>query len=80
MPLTGRDSLLTIEGNHHKKWRNVFNPGFSNTHLMTLVEGIVEDSMVFMDILSEHADMGDTVLMEEAATRFTVDVIGRVVL
>ncbi len=80
LPLTGRDSLLTIEGKLHKDWRNVFNPGFSNSHLMTLVDGIVQDSLVFLDILGEHADTGNTFLMEEAATRFTVDVIGRVVL
>ena len=80
LPLTGRDSLLTIEGKRHKEWRNVFNPGFSNAHLMTLVDGIVEDSLVFIDILGKHADTGDTLLLEEAATKFTVDVIGRVVL
>lgn len=79
-PLTGRHSLLTIEGKRHKKWRNIFNPGFSNSHLMTLVGGIVQDSLVFLDILGMHADRGDIFLMEEAATRFTVDVIGRVVL
>ncbi len=80
LPLTGRDSLLTIEGKHHREWRNIFNPGFSNSHLMTLVDGIVQDSIVFTDILGKHADTGSIFLMEEAATRFTVDVIGRVVL
>lgn len=80
LPLTGRESLLTIEGKAHKQWRNVFNLGFSNSHLMTLVDGIVEDSLVLLDILDKHADAGDMFQMEEVATRFTVDVIGRVVL
>ena len=47
---------------------------------MTLVDGIVDDSLVFMDVLSKHADTGEIFSMEEAATRVTVDVIGRVVL
>ena len=80
LPLTGRNSLLTIEGKHHKQWRNVFNPGFSNNHLMTLIDGVVEDSLVFLDILGKYADSGEMFSMEEAAMRFTVDVIGRVVL
>ena len=79
-PLTGYNSLVTIEGKQHKKWRNIFNPGFSIAHLMTLVGGIVDDSLVFMDILGKHADANEMFLLEEAATRVTVDIIGRVVL
>ena len=79
-PLSGHNSLLTIEGKQHKRWRNIFNPGFSNAHIMTLVDGIVDDSRVFMDILGKHADAKEVFLLEEAATRVTVDIIGRVVL
>ena len=79
-PLIGHDSLVTLEGKQHKKWRTIFNPGFSTSHLMTLVDGIVDDSLVFMNILGAHADAEETFLLEEAATRVTVDIIGRVVL
>ena len=47
---------------------------------MTLVDGIVDDSLTFMDMLAEHAEAKDIFSLEEAATRATVDIIGRVAL
>ena len=58
----------------------MFNPGFSNTHLMTLVGGIVDDCLVFKDILAKHAGAQDIFALEEEATKVTIDVIGRVIL
>ena len=69
-----------MDGAEHKRWRAIFNPGFSSTHLMTLVDGIVDDSMTFMEILGSHAERKDIFSLEETATRATVDIIGRVVL
>ena len=79
-PLTGPKTLVAMDGPEHKRWRAIFNPGFSSAHLMTLVDGIVDDSMLFMDILGKHAKEQDIFSLEEAATRVTVDIIGRVVL
>ena len=47
---------------------------------MTFVSGIVNDAIVFTDILSKHAEAQDWFPLEEATTRLTVDIIGRVVL
>jgi hypothetical protein len=58
----------------------VFNPGFAGSHLMSLVPGIVEDSLVFCEILSQCAASSKLVRLEELATRLTVDIIGRVTL
>ena len=69
-----------MEGTEHKTWRAIFNPGFSSAHLMTLVGGIVDDSMVFTEILGRHAKKQDIFPLEEATTKLTVDIIGRVVL
>ena len=69
-----------MDGLEHKRWRAIFNPGFSSAHLMTLVDGIVDDSMVFMDILGRHDEEQDIFSLEEAATRAALDIIGRVVL
>lgn len=69
-----------MDGAEHKRWRTLFNPGFSSAHLMMLVDGIVDDSIVFMEILGKHAEKQDIFSLEEAATRVTVDIIGRVVL
>lgn len=79
-PVVGHKSLVSIDGPEHKKWRAIFNPGFSSVHLMTLVDGIVDDAMVFLSVLSKYADSGEIFHLEDALTKLTVDVIGRVVL
>ena len=79
-PLTGMKNLVSMGGSEHKRWRTIFNPGFSNAHLMTLVGGIVDDSLTFTDILSKHAEKQDIFSLEEAATRLTVDIIGKVAM
>lgn len=79
-PLTGMKNLVSMNGPEHKRWRAIFNPGFSNSHLMSLVDGIVDDSLLFMKILEKHADAKDIFSLEEVATKVTVDIIGRVVL
>lgn len=79
-PLTGTKNLVSMNGPEHKRWRAIFNPGFSNAHLMSLVDGIVDDSLVFADILAKHADANDIFSLEDATTKATVDIIGRVVL
>lgn len=47
---------------------------------MTLVPGIVDDSLVFAEKLTEHAEKGEVFRLEEDATRLTVDIIGKVTL
>ena len=79
-PLTHGYDLLTMEGPKWKSWRAVFNPGFSAGHLMTLVPGLVEDTLVFCDILRQRAKQGLVSPLEEATTNLTMDVIGRVAL
>lgn len=78
--LTGKNSMLLLDG---PKWRNIralFNPGFAAGHLMTLVGGIVDDTMIFRNILADHAASGDLFPLEEAAALLTLDVMGKVVL
>lgn len=78
--LTGGDDLLTMEGQKWKTWRGIFNSGFSRSHLMTIVPGIIEDVEVFCEILRERARRGDAAPLEEATNSLTMDVIGRVAL
>ena len=78
--LVGSKNLITMEGQDWKYWRGIFNPGFSVGHLMTLVPGIVEDTLTYCDILREHATKGDMFQLEEVTTKLTVDIIGKVVL
>ena len=78
--LLGRNNMVSLEGEQWKTLRSMFNPGFASAHLMTLVPYIVDQSLVFCDILRECAECGALVEMEELATRLTVDIIGKVVL
>ncbi|EME82297.1 uncharacterized protein MYCFIDRAFT_138822, partial [Pseudocercospora fijiensis CIRAD86] len=79
-PLCGKDDMLSIDGAKWKKWRSMFNPGFSTQHLTTLVPGIVDDCLTYCDILSERAKTKQIFRLEEASTRLTIDIIGKVVL
>lgn len=47
---------------------------------MTLVPGIVDDSLVFTQKLASHAATHKAFRLEEDATRLTVDIIGKVTL
>ncbi|KAL8835411.1 MAG: hypothetical protein Q9176_006912 [Flavoplaca citrina] len=79
-PITGGGDLASMEGEEWKKWRKIYNPGFSAGHIQTLVPTIVEEVGIFVDILKEHARKGDMFSLDEAAINATMDVIGRVAL
>jgi sterigmatocystin biosynthesis cytochrome P450 monooxygenase len=79
-PLTDNLDILSMEGQRWKKWRAVFNPGFSAAHLMTLVPAIVNETKTFCEVLKEHAGKQDIFYMKDLTDNLTIDVIGRVVL
>ncbi|KAL8685884.1 MAG: hypothetical protein Q9218_007489, partial [Villophora microphyllina] len=79
-PLIGSKNLVTLEGKEWKRWRGMFNPGFASAHLMSLVGGMVADTVQFTKILSDYAAQGKVFQLEDAATRLTVDIIGDVTL
>lgn len=72
--------MLTSDGAQWKIWRSAFNPGFSVTHLMTVMPAIVDNIATFAQILQKHAVDNKLFRMEHHATRLTIDIIGRVVL
>jgi cytochrome P450 len=67
-PVLGQNSMITLEGEHWHRLRKMFNPAFSQGHLETLVPGIVEETLVFVDILNNAAKSGETLLMLDALT------------
>ncbi len=79
-PLTDNLDILSMEGQIWKKWRAVFNPGFSAAHLMTLVPGIVKETENFCQILREHVEKKDLFQMKALTDNLAMDVIGRVAL
>lgn len=79
-PLTGAEDLVTLEGAAWKRWRAIFNPGFSANHISTLLPGMVEEVEIFKKILVKYAKSGDLFYLEEASLNLTIDIIGRVVM
>ena len=79
-PLTGKEDLVTLEGAAWKRWRGIFNPGFSASHIATLIPSMVEEGKVFKGILEKHARSGEMFYLERATLNLTIDIIGRVVM
>lgn len=79
-PLANGKDLVSMDGQEWKYWRDMFNPGFSASHLMTLVPDIVKEAMVFLDVLNDHAIKQDVFRMKGLTDDLAMDVIGRVVL
>jgi cytochrome P450 len=78
--LTFGKDLVTMEGQQWKKWRTIFNPGFSPSHLLSLVPLMVEDVQVFVENLRERAAKDEIFQLESLTTNLAIDVIGRVAL
>ena len=79
-PLTGKEDLVTLEGAAWKRWRGIFNPGFSANHISTLIPSMVEEVEAFKSILEKHAETGELLYLEEASLNLTIDIIGRAVM
>ena len=79
-PLTEGMDLVTMEGETWKKWRRIFNPGFSGGHLMTLVPAIVRETVTFCNILGDVARDQTMVKMKDLTDNLAMDVIGQVTL
>jgi cytochrome P450 len=88
VPVIGPTSIITVSGDYWKKIRKMFNPAFANSHLETLVPGIVEESMVFLEILDKAAQNGEvlkfghrlavsTIYNQANIEALTMDVIAR---
>lgn len=76
----GPGNLVGSSGPEWKKWRSIFNPGFSTGHLMTLVPVIVDQCKVYCDIMGKNARESKLFRMEQATTRLTIDIICKLVL
>lgn len=79
-PLTGKEDLVTMEGPTWKRWRSIFNPGFSSTHISSLVPGMIEKVLIFKNALAQQAGTGDLFYMEELTLSLTIDIIGGAVM
>ncbi|TEA19169.1 putative sterigmatocystin biosynthesis P450 monooxygenase stcS [Colletotrichum sidae] len=80
--ITGGRSLLTMQGGEWKRWRRLFNPGFSPSYMMGLAPAIADEVAVFRKNLLERCLKGrsDVFQLEELTLKLTFDIIGSVVL
>ena len=79
-PIADGPDIVTMEGATWKKWRGVFNPGFSMGHLVTLVAGMVEETSEFCNSLDRLVLSKQVFRMKSLTDFLTLDIIGRVVL
>jgi len=76
----GTENMAAANGTVWRKARTIYNPGFATGHLMGLIGTIVQDVLVFRDVLGELSVSGEKFEMEETAMKLSFDVIGRLVL
>ncbi|KAF2870279.1 sterigmatocystin biosynthesis P450 monooxygenase StcS [Massariosphaeria phaeospora] len=79
-PITGGPSLFDMDEKDWKPWRAVFNKGFHNVRTMSLVPGIVEETLTYAETLRGLAAKGEMCFLEPVTLRFTIDMIGKNVL
>lgn len=75
----GKD-LLTMDGPEWKRWRAIYNPGFSAKNVATMAPEFIEEIDIFKRHLRKVAKSGKVVKMQQLAINLTIDVIGRAVL
>ncbi|KAI9694887.1 MAG: hypothetical protein M1822_000503 [Bathelium mastoideum] len=79
-PMTGGIDLITLEGQPWKTWRNIFQPGFSTSYLMTKVPEMVKDILTYCDTLRERAAKGEMFQMDPLTVNLNLDIIGRLAI
>ena len=79
-PVLGRRGIVGQEGADWKELRTMFNPGFSQANLFSMVPMMIEETGVFASRLSKVA-AGDGFVssIEAFAADLTVDIIGEAV-
>ncbi|KAF1956349.1 cytochrome P450 [Byssothecium circinans] len=79
LPITGGQSMISMNGDEWKFWRGLFNPGFSAASIMDNLPHIVDRVQVFCEKLQEHVSDG-IFCLDELTLRLTMDVIIKVTL
>lgn len=78
--ITGGHELFTMEGPMWKYWRGTFAHGFSSSHIMTVIPELIEEALVFRDILHEKAEEGGKFPLESITANLAADLVGRFML
>ncbi|OHE96828.1 cytochrome P450 52A11 [Colletotrichum orchidophilum] len=75
-PLVGARSLVTTDGEEWKGLRKRILPGFAPSHLLGLVNVILDKSETFIELMEKKAATGEEFAIDEYTTNLAFDVIG----
>lgn len=79
-PLTGKNSIITAEGDDWKQQRRRLNPGFAPQHLLTTLPVILDKARFFLGHLDRYAETGEEFSLNDLLTNLTFDIIGAVTM
>ncbi len=79
-PIAGGPNLFDLPENEWRPWRAIFAKGFNAEHALSLVPGMVEETLIFRETLRDLAQKGDMFLLDFKTLRFTMDLIGKTIL
>ena len=77
--MTGGGNLITMDGDIWKRWRGIFNPGFSAGYMLKLAPTIADEVKIFRDLLFDQEKKGGTFSLERMTLRLTLDIVACVV-
>lgn len=80
LQMSGGPNLVTMPEVPWKRWRAIFNPGFSSGYMLEQVPKLVDPVNIFCEKLRQQARSGEMFQLEEATFRLTIDVIGLITL
>ena len=79
-PITGGTSLFDMHESEWKPWRAVFNKGFQNDYVSSLVPGMIKETTTYTRTLERLARTGEMCYLDTLTLRFMMDMIGKTIL
>ncbi|KAF2691502.1 hypothetical protein K458DRAFT_448113 [Lentithecium fluviatile CBS 122367] len=79
-PQTAGPSKLSTNGAEWRRWRSLLSQGFAPSYLMGKVGMVVDGAGIFSDILGNHARKKELFKLEDAAIRFTLETLMKILL
>ncbi|KAF2743488.1 sterigmatocystin biosynthesis P450 monooxygenase StcS [Sporormia fimetaria CBS 119925] len=79
-PITGGPNMFDMPEQAWRPWRVAFNAAFKAERLWALVPGMVEEVEIYSGLLRERATEGEMMFLEPMTLRFTIDMIGKMIL
>ena len=76
-PICGGPSMFDLPEQNSRPWRAVFSKGFSTDHILSLVPGMVDETLVYCDTLRALARQDSMIYLDSTILRSTIDVIGK---